>query len=984
MLSKDRCGNVGTQAAHYSIRVDTQALPPTVTSPTHPEGAWTRNANPTFVWTPPQDAAGVAGYYTLLDREPGTVPTKESGQFSTGTLINFPRLEDGVWVFHIVTADAAGNVGNRAAHYSIHIDTSAGAPRVTSPTHPDQEKWFKSANPLLTWTPPNDPSGINGYFWCVDQLTDTVPGPLPDGEWWFHVSAKDGAGNLSTEAGHYRLRLDTSVPKPRLFSKTHPDPEQWGSADRPSFLWEDGDDLSGVAGHYWIFDHNANAPVVAGQANWTTAGSVTLPGQKDGVWTFALVAKDNAGNLSEPARLTLKLETEAPVSRIEPLPALSGQAGIDVGWSGDDRVSGVAHFDLQVREGEAGDWRPWLNATTSTRATYTGRDGTELCFRVRATDRAGNVEPWPSQGPFVRTLVDLSPPEPVVNLDAKPGAGGSITLNWSPALDAGSGTAGYEVWRSTGAQDPGLCITPVGGTPKTTFVDDGKGLDDGALYYYSVAPFDRAGNRRKDGNQRVSCLCDRSAQPPVLASPTHPDPLEWSRATRAVVQWEHPADSSGIAGYYWTLDQSLGSIPDPRSAQYTEKPELELDGLKDGSWFVHVVTKDLAGNLSLDAGHYPFNIYTTPPPAPALRCLSHPNPEAWSRERNADFQWNVPPDPARIAGYHWVLDRLPLTLPGPENGQYSTANNASVAGLDDGTWYFHVAAMDRAGNLGKEAGHVRLQVTHNPPPPRLSSPTHPRQGEAFNSRTVVFHWSTPAYDEAVVAWHYCLDQSPDTVPDGRNPRTGELRAEFNGVGDGEWTFHIVSVDAAGRLGKLAEHYTVRIRSSASLQGQVTKPNGILPQEDASLELYRQGRSVAKAAAGPDGRYRFDEVEPGDYVLKLDLPGSPSLLVDGLHLDGAATMNVSADVQAWPNPTQGAAQVRFAVMAREAGQLNVKLYSEKGQAMGQVEAAVTRPGWVKLAWDCGAAPAGLLVWQATLTAAGGKVVKYPIRKLQVSR
>ena len=79
----------------------------------------------------------------------------------------------------------------------------------------------------------------------------------------------------------------------------------------------------------------------------------------------------------------------------------------------------------------------------------------------------------------------------------------------------------------------------------------------------------------------------------MLASPTHPDPLEWSRATRAKVQWEHPADSSGIAGYYWTLDQSLGSIPDPRSAPYIEKPELELEGLKDGSWFVHhVVTKD--------------------------------------------------------------------------------------------------------------------------------------------------------------------------------------------------------------------------------------------------------------------------------------------------------------------------------------------------------------------------------------------------------
>jgi predicted RNase H-like HicB family nuclease len=999
VISKDRCGNVGVQAAHYSIRIDTQALPPLLSSPTHPEGAWTRNSTPTFVWTPPQDAAGVAGYYSLLDREPGTVPTKETGQFSTGTLATFPRLDDGVWVFHIVTADAAGNVGNRAGHYSIHIDTAAGAPKLASSTHPDPEKWHKGANPLMSWTPPNDPSGISGYYWCVDQQADTVPGPqshwstetqaqpgpLPDGEWWFHVATKDGAGNLSTEAAHYRLRIDTGAPKPRLFSRTHPDPELWGSAERPSFMWEDGDDLSGIAGHYWAFDHNGNAPVVAGQASWTTANSVTLPPQKDGVWTFSLVAKDHAGNLSEPARLTLKLETEPPSTRLEPLPALTGQASFEVRWSGEDRVSGLAHFDLQVREGDKGEWKPWLNETTATSAPFTARDGMEVAFRVRGTDKAGNAEAWPQSGPFTRTLVDLTPPEAVVNLDAKPGAGGAIQLSWSPAQDAGSGTAGYEVWRSTGAHDPGVCLTPGAGIARTSFIDDGKGLDDGALYYYSIVPVDRAGNKRRDGNQRVSCLCDRSALAPSLASSSHPDPLEWSRVTRATVQWEHPVDSSGVAGYYWTLDQSLGSIPNPKSAAFTEKPELDLEGLKDGSWFLHVVTKDLAGNVSAEAAHYQFNIDTTPPPAPAVRCLSHPNPEAWSREREAGFQWNVPPDPARIAGYHWALDRQPLTLPGPENGQYTTANTVQVPGLEDGVWYFHVAAVDKAGNQGKEAGHARLQVTHTPPPPKVSSPTHPRPGEPYAARTAVFHWSTPAYDDAVVAWHYCLDQSPDTVPDGRNPRSGELRAEFNGLGDGDWTFHIVSVDAAGRLGKLAEHFTVRVRSSASLQGQLTKSNGILPQDEGALELYKQGKSVAKCQVAKDGRYRFDEVEPGEYVVKLDLPGSPALLLDGIRLEGgAASLNLSADVNAWPNPTQGSPQVRFAVLAKEPGQVNVKVYSEKGQAVGQADAVAARPGWVKLAWDCSQAPAGLLVWQATVTGAAGKVVKAPIRKLQVSR
>src|SRR6202021_1191438 len=122
-----------------------------------------------------------AGYYYSLDQEPSTVPIPTKAQYTTGTQATFPKLSDGVWIFHIVTADAAGNVGTRATHHSIHIDTTAGLAKVSCAGLPDQAQWYKNPNPVLAWTPPEEPSGVAGYYWGVDQQADTIPGP--QGRW---------------------------------------------------------------------------------------------------------------------------------------------------------------------------------------------------------------------------------------------------------------------------------------------------------------------------------------------------------------------------------------------------------------------------------------------------------------------------------------------------------------------------------------------------------------------------------------------------------------------------------------------------------------------------------------------------------------------------------------------------------------------------------------------------------------------------------
>ncbi len=66
-------------------------------------------SSPSFEWSEPYDATGIAGYSVLLDNKRATVPddtidTKESR-------ISFKRLKPGEYYLHVRARDMAGNWG---------------------------------------------------------------------------------------------------------------------------------------------------------------------------------------------------------------------------------------------------------------------------------------------------------------------------------------------------------------------------------------------------------------------------------------------------------------------------------------------------------------------------------------------------------------------------------------------------------------------------------------------------------------------------------------------------------------------------------------------------------------------------------------------------------------------------------------------------------------------------------------------------------
>ena len=181
----------------------------------------------------------------------------------------------------------------------------------------------------------------------------------------------------------------------------------------------------------WITNPTVNVSFVAETADAAlTAASLSNDGLAWGDWmpaasgitvntpwyfgadglgkTVYLRLRDANGQVASVVSGTVDLDSDAPYSQMAGLPPISANP-IVLRWSGTDNLSGVANYDVQVREGVAGQWTDILNAIDVNSTTYTGIGGRTYYFRVRARDIAGNVEAWPDPYDTFTSVVSATP-----------------------------------------------------------------------------------------------------------------------------------------------------------------------------------------------------------------------------------------------------------------------------------------------------------------------------------------------------------------------------------------------------------------------------------------------------------------------------------------------------------------------------------------------------------------------------------------------
>ena len=112
-----------------------------------------------------------------------------------------------------------------------------------------------------------------------------------------------------------------------------------------------------------------------------------------------------------------------------------------------------------------------------------------------------------------------------------------------------------------------------------------------------------------------------------------------------------------------------------------------------------------------------------------LGSTTHPDSARWYGNNDPLFSWtgrlNV--EGRAIAGYSYLLDQLPATV--PTAAPQSVSATAGFADVADGIWYFHVRGRDTAGDWGATQT-LELQIDTGKPKPTLQAPAVKRGKKA--------------------------------------------------------------------------------------------------------------------------------------------------------------------------------------------------------------------------------------------------------------
>ena len=267
----------------------------------------------------------------------------------------------------------------------------------------------------------------------------------------------------------------------------------------------------------------------------------------------------------------------------------------------------------------------------------------------------------------------------------------------------------------------------------------------------------------------------------TIISSSHPTESDWHATNQAEMSWGATDGASQVAGYSHVIDTNPDTAAPADAVTSTTTSSATLP---DGVHYLHVRASDSLGNLG-DTSHYRFQVDSTPPTAPTIQSLTHPDPTQAYAAGDLELDWAVA-DTSPVVEHSYVLDQSATTeadtTPEGRSKSYKPEPPA------DGVWYFHVRSQNAAG-LWSDTSHFKVQIDHL----YGSTPASPSSGpHVVSTEFPPAKWSgdtrdgsftfTPVQNDAEY-YEFSMDGGPPSL-------SVDPEATFTGLAEG---FHTLAV-----------------------------------------------------------------------------------------------------------------------------------------------------------------------------------------------
>lgn len=327
--------------------------------------------------------------------------------------------------------------------------------------------------------------------------------------------------------------------------------------------------------------------------------------------------------------------------------------------------------------------QPWSDGAAF--VTLPDIDSNTTFYSLGADFRNLKIRPFKPQGNWASNAVDLT---------RAPSTVGKIS--WQQNLPVGTR---IEIQTSTSSDNSAWS------TWSAPYADyRGSVITSPAARYIRVAATlyaDSTGENTPVLDQIQVDYPDAAPAGPQITPLSHPQ-AQWASPTALSLSWAMPAGNPAPESTYAYWLRWNGALTATASAVIGQAAgqvhPLSLSLPAEGSYTLDLqVTGDsTSGALTAAAQTYSFGYDASPPGVTQIDSPTHPQ-MLFANNRNPVFHLQASDAVSGVSGYAAVLDKVPTGDPG---ATVNAGADLRYASLDNGTWYLHARAIDKAGNLG--------------------------------------------------------------------------------------------------------------------------------------------------------------------------------------------------------------------------------------------------------------------------------------------